>query len=373
MHLYLKNGFSLLRKMNFVLLGLVFATIATGLFFIYGTGQQNAESFGRFWIKQSVWIVIGCGIMLVLSLIDYRHYGRHAGVIYMSTVLLLIAVLMFGKRINGARSWLPVGPGIAVQPSEFSKLGLVIIISWIASRPSTRFRSLRDLVPYVVLAAIPFALILMQPDMGSAIVLVPITLAITFISGMKKRWLLYGLILALVSAPLVYKYVFKDHQRKRLHTFLNPSKNPTKEGWNARQSLLAVGSGGLTGKGYMKGTQNVLGFLPKSVAPTDFIFSVIAEESGFAGSSLLISAFCGIMLSCIYIAATARDSFGRNLACGIAVLLCVHIYINIGMTVGLAPIIGIPLPFVSYGGSFMILMLSSIGVIQSVYIRRRTC
>ncbi len=359
---------SRLKRMNYVLLALVYTTTAFGLIFIYGTGQQSGYAFEDFWVKQSVWIAIGTLTMLIVAGTDYRFLGYSSWGIYAMSLLLLIAVLLFGTRINGAKSWLPVVAGVAIQPSEFAKLAMLILVSWVAAKPSIRAVTAGHVIHVTILTALPLALIVLQPDLGSAIVLVPITLAIVFITGLSRKWLIFGLIAAVLSAPTMYKYGLKDHQRKRLDTFLHPSKNPTREGWNARQSLLAVGSGGLTGKGFMKGTQYVLGFLPKSVAPTDFIFSVIAEETGFIGSSILISLFAAIMLLCIFIAAKARDRFGRNLACGISVLFAVHIYINIGMTIGMAPIIGIPLPFVSYGGSFMILALACVGVLQSIYI-----
>ena len=358
--------------MNFLLLFFVLLAVSIGVVFIYGSGHLNSGTFTRFWIKQLVWIGLGTALMLAISCIDYENLGRYAVFFYSFSIGLLVIVLIFGKRINGAKSWLGVLPGLSIQPSEFAKLGLLIAVSWLASRPWNRLDQLPKIIPFAVLTIIPLTLIALQPDLGSAIVLIPIALSVLFVSGAKKRWFVSAAIITILAAPLVYKFALKDHQRKRLYTFIHPTENPTSEGWNARQSLLAVGSGGLYGKGYMKGTQNVLGFLPKTVAPTDFIFSVIAEEIGFIGSAFLIFVFGGILVTGIYIASKARDYFGRNLACGITTLLCVHIYINIGMTIGLAPIIGIPLPFVSYGGSFMLSMLGSVGILQSVYIHRQT-
>ncbi len=370
------NDFSkrmqLLKKMNLLLLFLVYASIGYGIIFIYGTGQQTGGSFSGFWIKQLIWMSIGTVIMLKIASMDYVMLGKYSWLVYLITVFLLVAVLLIGSRINGAKSWLRIIPGVTIQPSEFAKLGLIISLSWHASRPSVKFKYITEVIPSLCLTLVPVVLILLQPDHGSASILLPIALAILFISGIKKKWILYGMIFTLAMSPFIYKHGLKEHQKKRLEIFLSPSKNATNEGWNARQSLLAVGSGGLSGKGYMKGTQNVLGFLPRKVAPTDFIFSVIAEETGFIGSSLLILIFCTIILTALYISIKASDNFGRNLACGIAILLCVHVYINIGMTMGMAPIIGIPLPFVSYGGSFMILMLSCVGILQSVYIKKRT-
>ncbi len=361
-----------LKKMNFLLLFLVYASMSYGIAFIYGTGQQTGGSFSVFWIKQLIWMGIGTIIMLKIASIDYLILGKYSWLIYSLTIFLLIAVLLFGSRINGAKSWLKIIPGVTIQPSEFAKFGLIISLSWFASRPSVKFKYITEMIFPGILILIPVVLILIQPDPGSASILIPIALGILFISGIKTKWIFYCVIFALTVSPFVYRYGLKDHQKKRIEIFLSPSKNSTNEGWNARQSLLAVGSGGLSGKGFMKGTQNVLGFLPRRVAPTDFIFSVIAEETGFIGSTLLIIIFSTMILTALYISIKANDNFGRNLACGIAILLCVHIYINIGMTMGMAPIIGLPLPFVSYGGSFMILMLSCVGILQSVYIRKRS-
>ena len=272
-----------LKRMNLPLFVLVYVCIGYGVVFIYGTGQQTGGAFANFWLKQLVWAGIGSSLMAIITCTDYRILGRYCWLIYAATIFLLIAVLIIGTRINGAKSWLRIGGGITLQPSEFAKLGVIICISWLASRPASRFKRITELFPFIFLTAVPTIFILLQPDYGSASILIPIALGIVFVSGMKKRWLVYGLALALIASPAVYKYGLKDHQRKRLLIFLHPTKNSTNEGWNARQSLLAVGSGGLTGKGFMKGTQNILGFLPRKVAPTDFIFSVIAEETGFVG------------------------------------------------------------------------------------------
>ncbi len=360
-----------ISQSNWLLYGLVYSCIAFGVIFLYGTDQHYGDANSRFWARQMLWICLGSLPMLILAAWDYRKLGPYAWVFFLLNLALLILVMIIGKRINGAKSWLPIAGGFSLQPSEFAKLAVIFMVSWYASRSYVRMDRLSGLGLCLVIMMVPFALILLQPDLGSAMVLLPICIAILFVSGLSIRWMVYGLIVAIFMAPLIYKFGLKEHQQKRLTTFLHPTSNPTKEGWNARQSLLAVGSGGYAGKGFMKGTQNVLGFLPKSVAPTDFIFSVIAEESGFIGSLVLISLFLGIMLNALYIAIKAGDAFGRNLACGIAMLLCVHIYINIGMAIGLAPIIGIPLPFVSYGGSFMIMTLLCVGLLQSVYRYRR--
>jgi len=195
---------------------------------------------------------------------------------------------------------------------------------------------------------------------------------VIFVSGLAWKWLLLGLILGVALTVPVYQFGLASRQQDRIRTFLHPSNDISDAGWNAHQSLLAVGSGGFTGKGFMKGTQNVLGFLPRTVAPTDFVFSVVAEENGFIGAAVIMISLIGIVICCLRTAMVAADDFGAYLSVAVAALFFLHTYINVGMTIQAAPIIGIPLPFVSYGGSFMLSCMICAGLIQSVYIRRPT-
>ncbi len=357
-------------RLHWPLLLLVAALCGTGVVFIYGTGQQAGGAMAQYWLRQLVWIGAGLGLMLWLAVLDYHALGRAAVTIYLAALFLLGLVLLVGDKINGARSWIKVGP-VTLQPSEAAKFGLLVAVAAVAAMPSCNLRRWQGCLPFVGLLAPPMVLIGLQPDMGSAVVLPPLVLAVMFVSGLRWRYLLVLVLVGLLAAPVVYRYGLREHQRERLRVLLDPERDPMSGGWNARQSLLAVGSGGLYGKGFMKGTQNTLGFLPRSVAPTDFIFSVVAEESGFVGSALLLAGFLAVLALALYIGAKARDPFGRNLACGTAAWLLVHVFVNAGMTMGLAPIIGIPLPFVSYGGSFMLLTLASVGVLQSIYVHRR--
>lgn len=359
-----------LRRMNLLLLLLVAALLVVGILFIYGAGQQIGGVMAGYWLRQCKWIFLGTLAMIGLAGLDYRRLGRMAGAVYGGSLFLLVLVLLIGKRINGAKSWLGAGPA-NIQPSEVAKFGLLLAVAWLAAAGRGRTKDWGRGLAFIALTIIPVALIGLQPDFGSAIVLPPITLAILFVSGMRRRWLVYLALLAVLLAPPVYQYGLSDHQKERLLTFVDSERDLAGRGWNARQSLLAVASGGLYGKGYMQGKMHTLGFLPRRVAPTDFIFSVIAEESGFLGSAILISCFGAILLLAVYIASKARDDFGRNLAAGIAALIGLHFFVNVGMTMRVAPIIGIPLPLVSYGGSFLIVTMACMGVLQSVYIHRR--
>jgi rod shape determining protein RodA len=231
-------------------------------------------------------------------------------------------------------------------------------------------RSIGFILVGILLTAIPFILILKEPDLGTAMVLVPTALFMLIAAGAAWRHLLGLFALGATLSPLGW-FVLSGYQRERIMTFLDPSRDPLDSGWNALQSAIAVGSGGLSGKGFLNGTQNVLGFLPRTVSPSDFIFPVIAEETGFIGASLLLLAYAVLLTCYIRTTCTAGDKTGSLLAMGIAGLLFCHVFVNIAMTIGLLPITGLPLPFVSSGGSFMVSTLAGFGLVQSVYVRRK--
>ncbi|OVE77606.1 hypothetical protein BVX99_02235, partial [bacterium F16] len=376
-------------RMNMLLFMVHMVLLAIGVAFIYSIGQQSGGHIRGYWIRQVIWILMGGGLMALLMGVDYRHLGRFSLIIFGGSLLLLIAVLLFGKVINGARCWLVLPMGVTVQPAEFAKLGLIIPLAWYAAFQTTDFKRYRDIAYCCALTLIPMTLILLQPDMGSCLVFAPICLVILFLGGLRIRLLIMTAIIGMLVGPMVYKFCFKYHQKQRVLVYLRPLlpekpfeivrnlsiSNKTRaivmeDDWNAKQCELATGSGGLYGKGFGKGTQNPLGFLPKKITPTDFIFSVISEETGFLGSAFLL-ACCGVMVVLsLHISAKSGDDFGKYLAAGIATVFCIHIFINIGMTIRVMPIIGIPLPFVSYGGSGMIGMMACMGVLQSVYIHR---
>jgi rod shape determining protein RodA len=281
--------------------------------------------------------------------------------------------------------------GVGVQPSELGKLAVIMAGAALLSPPAEKFERLPSMGWLFLLAGIPMLLVMKEPDLGSALVYVPVTLAMLYVAGARSRPLallvlsgvvLVTVVLAAVALPeklgvtperqdrFFRALRLSDYQRDRIEVFLQPGKDPMGAGWNKRQSEIAVGSGGLAGKGFLKGTQNILGFLPRTVAPTDFIFSVIAEETGFAGSVTVLVLY-GILMVCgLYAAMVARDKMGRVLCVGIVTMIFTHVFVNMAMTIGLVPIVGIPLPLVSYGGTFMVVTLFALGLIQSVYVRR---
>ncbi len=379
--------------------------LAIGVVFIYSTGVQiGTPAAEGYYLRQLQWIIIGLCLYLSLALVDFRRIQIPSLLFYPICIGLLIAVFVVGTRVFGAQRWIHVpGINLRLQPSEFTKLALIFVLAGLfSSRMFTiapeemAFRGKRasqwiTILIAAVLIGLPFLLILKEPDLGSALVLPPIGAAIVFIAGIKRKllaWILTLLVavfcLAAVNefwprrevnratgvVTLTYPGIrpfLRPYQRERMLTFFDPERDLHKFGYNRHQALLAVGSGGLTGKGIGKGTQNLLGFLPQSVSNNDFIFAVIAEETGFFGCMVLFGAYIMLFYSILRTALTTDSCYGRYFAVGVATMLFVHIFINTGMSIGVTPVTGLSLPLVSYGGSFMVTVLAALGVLQSIY------
>jgi len=372
-----------------------------GVFFIYSDQLARDEAD---WIKQLVWLGLGAVIYVTTSLLDYRLWLKYAHFVYLPALAFLLLVLIPGIGTThgmGARRWLGL-PGLsAFQPSEFAKIAVLFATASIltGTRLGTVKDSLQVLVKLALAVGIPMLLIIAEPDLGSALAIAPMVFAMLFVSNLSMRFFagtlgVFALVVGIVSFD-VWKYskymeenhldYTRDHSyekvswlplhtywRNRLLTFAMPEKiDPMGIGWNSRQSLISVGSGGFTGKGWTEGTQAKLGYLPAAVAHNDFIFSVIAEEKGFLGSITVIGLFGVVLWNGLRIAGLARDRFGALLALGVTVLFTVHVFVNIAMTIGLVPVKGIPLPFISYGGTFVLSCCLLQGLVQSVYRFRR--
>jgi rod shape determining protein RodA len=370
-----------------------------GVFFIYSA--QMASSTSQ-WTMQIVWLLLGGVIYVTASLLDYRLWLRYAHWIYVLAILLLIAVLTpLGSVKMGAQRWLDFGPA-SFQPSEFAKFAVIVATASIltGNRLGTLRDSLQVLIKLALAVGFPMLLIVAEPDLGSALVIAPMVFAMLFVSNLSLRFFAGALgvfaILVGVVALDVSRYAnflednnlsptrdrgayeqhswlpMRDYQRNRILAFAQPDKiDPMGIGWNQRQSLISVGSGGFIGKGWTEGTQAKLGYLPRSVAHNDFIFSVIAEEKGFLGSIAIIGLFGVLLWNGVRIAGLARDRFGMLLVIGVTALMLVHVFVNIAMTIGLVPVKGIPLPFISYGGTFVLSCCLLQGLVQSVYRFRR--
>ena len=361
---------------DWLAIALAAGLLATGLAFIYSASWRGEQTgiVGAWFSKQIWWAAIGAAVALALVAVDYRFWIQRAWWLYLAALALLALVLAAGTKVYGAYRWLNVF-GVLVQPSEFAKLATVLVLARVLGGGALHARSFGTVAVGLLLMGVPFGLILVEPDLGTAMVLVPTAVIMLFAAGAALRHLaglgLVGLAgLAAALTPPLGHFMLNDYQRERILTFLEPSRDPLGSGWNALQSAIAVGSGGLSGKGFLNGTQSVLGFLPRTVSPTDFIFPVIAEEKGFIGASLLLLAFAGLLSCYVRTAWTAKDPTGSLLATGIAGLLFCHVFVNVGMTIGLLPITGLPLPLISSGGSFMVSTLAGFGLVQSVHVRR---
>jgi len=371
------SGFT--RRFDWVMLGTVMVLLTLSCLFIYSADCRNADhTLGGLAARQLVWVLIGFGCYGAAAAFDYRKLSSMHWWIYLAALISLVLVLFIGMSVYGAHRWFSIG-SMTIQPSEFAKLASIFTLAAWLGDPATDVERLKTFVLSFVLAGIPFLLIAAEPDLGSAMVLVPIAVLLLFCAGIPLRPLLILMGIGVVALLVLVVWLLffpdscplEDYQKNRILVFLNMSQDPLGSGWNKLQSQIAVGSGGLFGKGYLKGTQNILGFLPRTVAPTDFIYSVVAEETGFAGSSLLLVLYTTVVVRCMRAAVIARDMFGRLLAAGIGVLIFSHVFVNIAMTIGIMPITGVPLPLMSYGGTFMVSTMTALGLVQSVCLRRR--
>ncbi len=367
-----------LLRFDWSLLVVALALSSFGILVVYSATYSNeSQDFRNAAFSQTVWLLLGMAAFFVLSFIDYRIWVKWGWLFFLVSLPALVIVLVVGQTVNGAKSWLRFGP-ISIEPADFTKVGFVLLGAWWLDR--VKSRGIVFAAPLLVAMIIPTILVLKQPALGSAGVFLPLCFAILFVSGLKMRYVFLG-VLGLLGV-LAYAYVgvgklgwdipgLKPYQMNRIRTFFDPTLDPLGAGWTINQSLIAIGSGGMSGKGYLKGTQNMLGFLPKNISYTDFIFSVVGEEWGFIGGAAVIAGECLLLLLCLRIAFEAREPAGRAVAVGIATILFTHIFVNVGMTIKVVPITGIPLPFISYGGTFLISCLAGLGLVESVWIHRR--
>ena len=320
--------------------------------------------------RQIMWALAGVLCYVCMAAMDYHRLGKLSGWIYVVGILLLIIVLVPGVGVKkyGAQRWLQL-PFFTMQPSELVKLAVLLALAQYMSQPGIDLRNMRTVLIILAIIGLPFVLIARQPDLGTAMVLVPFAFVMMLIAGVQMRVLVTIAVIGLMLVPVAW-FNMDDYQQDRIRVFLGIDQDPLGAGWTKIQSKLAVGSGALVGKGFLRGTQNILGFLPRSVAPTDFIYSVIAEERGFIGSVSVLILFAILIVCGMRTALLTRDKFGRLLAAGVVSILFAHTFINIAMTIGLMPITGLPLPLLSYGGTFTISTMAGLGLLQSVYIRR---
>lgn len=374
-----------------------------GVAFVYSATMANESTQATIWYKQSwfkqvVWYTLGLGAAAAVCVVDYRSLARFSFIIYWVSIFTLIIVLIpkIGSVHLGARRWIEFG-SFQCQPSEFAKIAFILAMANFLSRPADELQAPSSFFKALGMMALPFLLIMKEPDLGSALVLVPTGTAMLYVAGTPRRYLVQlgcvvGILAALflvdvLFAPPNWQVKLEDYQMRRLRVYFGkeyPSrpgasraeverlrKQQLDDSFNTRQALISVGSGGLMGKGWRQGTQNALGYLPRAVAHNDFIFSVIAEEKGFVGSVIVITLYGVVLFTGIRTAAQARDRLGKLLAVGVVAFIFSHVFINIGMNIRIMPVAGVPLPLLSYGGSSVLVSLIAMGLLQNVCIHRK--
>jgi rod shape determining protein RodA len=368
------------KDFDFVLLLTAILIFGVGLFFLYSASYQHTYRLSgflpqSFLIRQTIWFGLGLLIGLAFLLIDYRKWLELAFPLYGLGLLLLVLVLMGDEVRLGAQRWITFG-NIALQPSEFIKLVTILILArYLGQRKVNQGQALsargnlpkKELLISFLIVGVPFLLIVKQPDLGTALILVPILFAMLYVWGVRLRTLLLILAGFVLSSPLFW-HLLKDYQKSRIMVFLNPNLDPLGAGYTVIQSKIAIGSGRLFGKGWLAGTQNQLNFLPER--HTDFIFSVVGEEWGFLGAALLLALYFVLLWRAILCIQNTSLLTGRLLATGITVLLTFQVVINIAMTMGLVPVVGLPLPLVSYGGSSLLSTMIAIALLLNIGTRR---
>lgn len=340
--------------------------LAFGLIAIFSLSlETERDGFSNFQ-KQIVFLLIAIGFFVLFSMIDYRVWKSYSGLLYMVGVLLLIAVLFFGVNIRGTTGWFNLGI-FNIQPAELMKLFLIISLSKYFSQLRNGI-SPKHIMVSLVYVLVPVTLVILQPDMGSAVVMIIIWIGLLFFAGLKKKYLWSIMILGLLVSVMAWGMILKDYQKTRIITFIDPNGDPLGSGYNVIQSIVAIGSGGISGKGLGHGSQSQLNFLPEK--HTDFIYAAIAEESGMIGTGLILTLFWVLLFRMNKTVEMSKDFFGRLIVGGVIVMIFFQAFINIGMNLGIMPVAGLSLPLLSYGGSFLIVTMASLGLVQSVWKRR---
>lgn len=356
---------TILQRFDFLLLGLILVTVFYGIIVIYGA-TYSVANLSHFAHRQILWVLVGLTAFMIILIPDYRWFRHGAWPLYLITVLALLFLLVAGREIKGARSWFSFGP-YRLQPSEFAKITVVLCLAhYLAGRERTP-EKIRDIIIPTLIASIPAGLIFIQPDLGTASLFFPLLLVMLYASGTTFRLILMIILISAWLGLSAYPFL-KPYQKARLKVFVNPEHDPTWQGYNIRQAEISLGSGGPVGKGWKQGTQTRLRFLPER--HTDFIYSSLGEQFGFAGCLALIILYSSILFRAARPAWLARSHFARLTTVGLVSCLMIHLFFNIGMTLRLLPVTGLPLPLFSYGGSFLLTNFIIFGIIQNINMRR---
>ncbi len=358
-----------LLSMNWLLVALTLTLAGAGIVAVYSATYFRTEEY---WHKQGIWVAVGLVVFIVTSLIDYRFVKWIALPMYLaSIVFVILTYTSLGEEHGGAKCWLRL-PGIGTfQPSQMTLIAGILTLGLFLSQ----FKKLHPMLRLIFVGAIvggPMLLILKQPDIGMTLVWAPVILSMIFVGGLPKRYLISILLMGIAAIPVLINFVLKPYQRARIIAFIDPDIDPLGAGWAINQSLIAIGSGGWAGKGFLAtGTQVEQGFIPGTTVHTDYIFTAISEQFGFLGGVVLISLFAVLLFSMLVTAHQAADELGLLITVGFTAQIFFHVYQNMGMTIALMPITGLPLPLISYGGTFVVMIMFGLGLVNSVWVHRK--
>ena len=360
---FYSSAFAKLQSINYPLLGLIITLFFVGLAALYSISNGDFNSWP---LKHSQRFILGLIIFFLVIFFDLRLIFGYAYVIFFLSIISLAIIPFFGIESNGATRWINIA-GISLQPSEFVKYTLILALAKYFHSINNDSGFIKTLIIPLIITIVPVFLVITQPDLGTALIILLGGISLFWISGLNYKYFIVGVFSILCSLPVLWQYL-KDYQKDRVLTFFNPERDPLGNGYHIMQSKIALGSGGIFGKGYMEGTQSHLNFLPEM--QTDFIFTMLGEEFGFIGTLLLLLIYAALIMISIRLALKSRSLFSKYLSLGVCNVFFIYVFVNIGMVTGLLPVVGVPLPFISYGGSSMLAVMFGFGLLMNCYINR---
>ena len=360
---FYSSAFAKLQSINYPLLGLIITLFFVGLAALYSISNGDFNSWP---LKHSQRFILGLIIFFLVIFFDLRLIFGYAYVIFFLSIISLVIIPFFGIESNGATRWINIA-GISLQPSEFVKYTLILALAKYFHSINNDSSFIKTLIIPLIITIVPVLLVITQPDLGTALIILLGGISLFWISGLNYKYFIVGVFSILCFLPVLWQYL-KDYQKDRVLTFFNPERDPLGNGYHIMQSKIALGSGGIFGKGYMEGTQSHLNFLPEM--QTDFIFTMLGEEFGFTGTLLILLIYAALIMISIRLALKSRSLFSKYLSLGVCNVFFIYVFVNIGMVTGLLPVVGVPLPFISYGGSSMLAVMFGFGLLMNCYINR---
>ncbi len=357
------SAFTKLQSVNYLLLGLIITLFFVGLAALFSISNGDFNSWP---LKHSQRFILGLIVFFIVILFDLRIIFGYAYVIFFLSIISLAIIPFFGIESNGATRWINIA-GISLQPSEFVKYTLILALAKYFHSINNDSSFIKTLIIPLIITIVPVLLVITQPDLGTALIILLGGISLFWISGLNYKYFIIGVFSILCSLPVLWQYL-KDYQKDRVLTFFNPERDPLGNGYHIMQSKIALGSGGIFGKGYMEGTQSHLNFLPEM--QTDFIFTMLGEEFGFIGTLILLFIYAALIMTSIRLSLKSRSLFSKYLSLGVCNVFFIYVFVNIGMVTGLLPVVGVPLPFISYGGSSMLAVMFGFGLLMNCYINR---